>query len=451
MTEKLYQLSLHTAAARQRRGELSAVEYAHALLERCAQRESVVRAFAWLDPKTALEKARAADRHRAAGKACGLLHGIPVGVKDIIDTAAIPTRMGSPLFEHNVPRESATLVHRFEHEGAYVLGKTVTAEFAYFHPGPTTNPWNPAHTPGGSSMGSAAAVAAGMVPVAVGTQTNGSVIRPAAYCGCVGYKPSQGLISRTGVHPFAQTLDQVGVFARSVDDAGLFASVLIGHDPKDHLSRPGAPVHELREIRRPYQSLRLAAVRSPVWRLAESAAQAHFEKTVERLQTAGAGVEEVDLGAHFAAAHEAHRTLMAFGAAHTFGGLQAQHRDRLSAPLNQLIDEGRAIDEPRLHEARELRTRLIGEFAQRAGRFDAVVTPPARGEAPATLASTGDPTFCTLWTLLGVPALTLPAGTGPQGLPLGVQCVGGFMGDAQLLSVAQWCSQALDVGERFPP
>jgi Asp-tRNA(Asn)/Glu-tRNA(Gln) amidotransferase A subunit family amidase len=450
VSTKLHQLSLRTAVSRLRNGELSAVDYARALLGRCARREPVVRAFAWLDSDAVLEKARAADRHRADGKACGVLHGIPVGVKDIVDTAGIPTRMGSPLFEHNVPGESATVVQRFEREGAYTMGKTVTAELAYFYPGPTTNPWNPAHTPGGSSMGSAAAVAAGMVPVALGTQTNGSVIRPAAFCGCVGYKPSQGLVSRAGIFPFAQTLDQVGVFARSIDDAGLFASVLIGHDPKDPLSRPGMSVDELRDIRPLYQPPRLAAVRSPVWRLAEPAAQAHFDDTVARLRTAGAMVDDVDVGADFAAAHEAQRTLMYFGGAHTFAELQSCHRARLSEPLNRLIDEGRTIDESRLREARERRTRLIGEFARLAGRYDAIVTPPARGEAPATLDQTGDPVFCTIWTLLGVPALTFPSGRGPGGLPFGLQCVGGFLEDARLLSVAQWCARELGSLERFP-
>jgi amidase len=210
-------------------------------------------------------------------------------------------------------------------------------------------------------------------------------------------------------------------------------------------------MNELRDIRRPYQPPRLAAVRSPVWRLAEPAAQAHFEETLARLRSAGAVVEDVDLGAHFAAAHEAHRTLMAFGGAHTFADIQARHRDRLSEPLNRLIDEGRAIDESRLHEARELRTRLIGEYARLADRYDAIVTPPARGEAPATLDQTGDPVFCTIWTLLGVPALTFPTGQGPGGLPLGLQCVGGFLEDAKLLSVAQWCARELGSLERFPP
>jgi Asp-tRNA(Asn)/Glu-tRNA(Gln) amidotransferase A subunit family amidase len=446
-----HRLGLGEAAGQMRSGALSAEDYARALLERARRLEPSLRAFAWLNAEAVLEKARHADRARQAGKSLGFLHGVPAGVKDVIDTQGIPTRHGSVLHEGNVPARSATVVSRFEHEGAYVFGKTVTAEFAYFHPGPTRNPWNPAHTPGGSSMGSAAAVAAGLVPAAIGTQTNGSVIRPAAFCGCVGYKPSQGLISRTGVHPFAQTLDQPGVFTRSVEDAGLFASALIGHDPADPLSRPSAPVQEIRRVRALYQTPRLGVVRSPAWRLAEPAAQRHFDECVSRLDAAGAFVEAAELGRDFEAAHEAHRTLMYFGGAHTFADLQARHRAQLSEALNRLIDEGRAIDEHRVREARETRTRLIGEFARLAGRFDALVTPATRGEAPATLDSTGDPVFCTIWTLLGVPALTIPAGQGPHGLPLGLQCVSGFLDDARLLSVAQWCERALDADERFPP
>lgn len=219
--KKLHCLGLCEAAQAVRGGDLGSEDLTRALLERIAANEHTVQAFQWIDPARAMDLARQADRQLRSGKAVGPLHGIPVGIKDIIETQGIPTTMGSPIFADHVPARSAALVRRAEAAGAFVLGKTVTTEFAFYTPGKTRNPWNPAHTPGGSSSGSAAAVAMGFLPGAVGTQTNGSVIRPAAFCGVVGYKPTAGLISLAGVHPFSPSLDQAGVFARSISDAAL--------------------------------------------------------------------------------------------------------------------------------------------------------------------------------------------------------------------------------------
>src|SRR5512143_1880331 len=231
----LHRMGLQDAAQAIRRGSLSSEDLTRALLERIARHEDTVQAFQWIDPARGLDLARQADRRVHSGKTLGPVHGMPVGIKDIVETRGIPTGMGSPIFDGYVPAGSATLIRRMEAAGAFVLGKTVTTEFAYFTPGKTRNPWNPAHTPGGSSSGSAAAVAMGFLPGAVGTQTNGSVIRPAAFCGVVGYKPTAGLIPRTGFHPFSDSLDQVGVFGRSVPDAALLAAVLAGNGDDDPL------------------------------------------------------------------------------------------------------------------------------------------------------------------------------------------------------------------------
>ena len=438
----LERLSLRDVVAQLRTGELTSADYTAALLARTELLEKIIHAFAWLDHAHALDAARAADAQRAAGTKPGRLHGVPIGVKDIFATAGIPTGMGSPAFDGFVPEESAAMVMRAEAEGAFTFGKTVTAELAYFTPGPTRNPWNPAHTPGGSSMGSAAAVAAGMLPLAFGTQTNGSVIRPAAFCGCVGFKPGEGTLATAGIQPFSPTLDQPGLFTRTVEDAALaFAALREGPEALRAEIWPLSPLDT---------PPRLAAVRSPVWSQAEPAAQRSFVATLACLRAAGAEVTETELPAAFEYAHAAHRTIMAFEAARTLSELQSQQREKLSAVLNRFLDEGHAIDAAAHAKALAQRQILRAGFGSFLAGFDAIVTPPTLGEAPATLEHTGDPAFCTIWTLLGVPALTLPVGFGPQGLPLGLQIVGTLQDDAHLLCVARWVEQAVALAPGFP-
>ncbi|GAB4512757.1 MAG: amidase [Sulfuricaulis sp.] len=418
-------------------------------LVQIARLDPKIEAWVWLKSEAALECARAADGHRHAGKQ-GALLGIPVGVKDIIDVQGVPTRMGSSAFEDYLPPMSARVAHRLDDAGALMLGKTVTAELAYYVPGKTRNPWNPAHTPGGSSSGSAAAVAARFVPAAIGTQTNGSVIRPAAFCGVVGYKPSAGLISRSGILKFSHTLDQVGVFTRSVPDAAVVAGALIGHtrDDPDSLS-DFAQVPQNLDPKPMFQPPRLAAVRTPAWSLADADQQENFTQSIAALRKIGAVIETVMLPDAFAQAHDIHRTIMHYEGARAFAHLQQQHREHLSAEINRLIDEGLQIPESAYHAALERRTRLRGELKEFMHRYDAVLTLPARGEAPATLTHTGDPVFCTIWTLCGAPAITLPSGLGAHGLPLGLQVVGGYLQDARLLQVAQWCH--VQLGFRHSP
>jgi Asp-tRNA(Asn)/Glu-tRNA(Gln) amidotransferase A subunit family amidase len=438
----LERLSLCDAVEQLRAGELTSTDYTAALLARTESLEKTLHAFAWLDRAHALSAARAADARRATETKPGRLHGVPIGVKDIFATAGIPTGMGSPAFDGFVPEKSAAMVVRAEAQGAFTFGKTVTAELAYFTPGPTRNPWNPAHTPGGSSMGSAAAVAAGMLPLAFGTQTNGSVIRPAAFCGCVGFKPGEGTLATTGIQPFSPTLDQPGLFARSVEDVALaFAALREGPETSHTEAWPLSPLD---------RPPRLVAVRSPVWSQAEPAARQSFVVTLACLRTAGAEVTETELPAAFENAHAVLRTIMAFEAARTLGALQSQQRAKLSAVLNRFLDEGHAIDAVAHAEALVQRQTLQAAFRPFLAGFDAIMTPPTRGEAPATLEHTGDPVFCTIWTLLGVPALSLPVGFGPQGLPLGLQIVGTLEDDAHLLRVARWVEQVVAFAPGIP-
>lgn len=452
MTE-LFRLGLREAAAGMRDGRFSSEAYTRALLDRIAALEPTVQAFAWIDAEAALARARACDRLPLRADNSDCLHGIPLGVKDIIDTAGIPTECGTPVYRGRVPASSAAVVRKLEQAGGFVLGKTVTAELAFYSPGATRNPWNPAHTPGGSSSGSAAAVAAGFVPAALGTQTNGSVIRPAAFCGVVGFKPSSGLVSRAGVLQFSKTLDHVGVFARCVDDAARLTCCLAGFDPGDAAGVDAPHVLCSPGENLPERTLppRLALVRSPAWFEAEAYQRENLLDTASRFANADAVVEEVALPPVFEEAHRLHRTIMFGEGARALRALQEQHRAQLSEQLNALIDEGLAIPDAEIEQALAQRLRLNGEMRAILSRYDAIITPPAIGEAPATLAHTGDPVFCTLWTLTGLPALTLPSGFGPNGLPLGVQLVGAYLRDDRLMGVAKWCEQVIGLAPLLAP
>ncbi|MGD8478377.1 MAG: amidase, partial [Burkholderiales bacterium] len=342
--------------------------------------------------------------------------------------------MGCRLYVNYVPEETADVVVRMERAGALMLGKTVTTEAAFMVAAKTTNPWNPEHTPGGSSSGSAAAVAAGFVPAAIGTQTNGSVVRPAAFCGIVGYKPSQGMLSARGIMPFSPSLDQPGVFARSVADAALLAWALTARRSSISRDAPmlkGAP--------------RLAAVRSPVWHLAQSEQRAQFEIDIARLRKAGAMIDIIEIPGEFDRAHKVHRTIMLFEAARASRKVREHYREYFSDYLNKALEEGDGIADSDYRDALKMRTQLQHSFAAFIDRgYSAIITPPAPGEAPGRLDVTGDPSFCSIWTLMGTPAITIPTGKGPNGLPLGLQLVGAVDEENYLLSTAAWC-------ERYSP
>jgi len=410
----------------------TAEEYTRALLARIRLHDEEIGVWAWFEPGAALQAARQADLRLREGKAPAPLQGIPVGVKDIYATAGVPTEMGSPAFAGNIPEKSARVVERLQEQGAFVMGKTVTAECAFYSPGKTRNPWNFLHTPGGSSSGSAAAVAAGFVPAAIGTQTNGSVIRPAAFCGIVGFKPTQGFIPIEGALTFSQTLDQPGVFTRGVADAAWLAASLSAGNARI------SPV-----IARRAAAPSLAAVKTPVWEQAEEHARQNFQKTIEKLQAGGARVEACELPESFKFAQETIQTLMAAEAAFNLGELAREHAPLLSATLRDIIAEGSKIGVVAYQKALHQRLLLKDELTQFLSRYDAILTPPATGEAPATLEQTGNPAFCSIWSLCGVPAITIPTGLGPRGLPLGLQIVGAAGNDDLVLSTALWCEERL--------
>lgn len=450
---ELYRLGLREAVAGVRDRRFSSEAYTRAVLDRIAALEPTVQAFAWLDPDAALAHARSCDAAAPRDDGSDCLRGVPLALKDVIDTAGVPTECGTPVYRGRVPRASAAIVRKLEAAGGFLLGKTVTAELAFYSPGVTRNPWNPAHTPGGSSSGSAAAVAAGFVPAALGTQTNGSVIRPAAFCGVVGFKPSSGMISRAGVLLFSPTLDHVGVFARDVDDAARLTCCLAGFDEGDAagVNAPHVlctPAQTLPELASPP---RLAVVRTPVWFEAQPHQRDNLLDMASRFAAADAVVDEVALPPIFADAHQLHHVIMFGEGARSLRRLQERHRAWLSDRLNALIDEGLGISDAQIEDAMAQRLQLNREMRGILGSYDAVITPPATGEAPATLTHTGDPIFCTIWTLTGLPAVTLPSGFGPNGLPLGVQIVGPYMRDDRLMSVAKWCERVIGLGPLIAP
>jgi Asp-tRNA(Asn)/Glu-tRNA(Gln) amidotransferase A subunit family amidase len=412
-------------------GQLTARDSTAALLARSRARDESVRAWIALDEARALALADACDRQRAADKPLGPLHGVAVGVKDIIDTADLPTECGTRVFAGRRPERDAVVVERLRQAGAFVLGKTVTTEFAFLHPGKTRNPRQPEHTPGGSSSGSAAAVAAGFVPAAIGTQTNGSVIRPAAFCGVVGFKPTLDLIPYAGTLHFSETLDTVGVFAVSVADCAYFAAPLA----------EGEAISP--EVARLERAPRLAALPHYPWNVLEPEATAQFETALDALRAAGARVDTIALPEAFAEAKRIQRTIMMYEAARRWHGMQDTHRAELSAVLNEALDEGRAIADDAYRAALAARAALAERAHDLFERHDAIVTPPAPGAAPHTLTATGDPSFCTLWSLIGAPAIAVPSGWSRAGLPFGMQLAADCGADDALLRIAQWCETAL--------
>ena len=432
----LHALSATALAQRLRAGDCTAEAAVQSCLARIAAVEVEVQAWAHLDPGYALAQARDADRRRAEGLPLGALHGVPVGLKDIIDTRDFATENGTVLHAGRRPEVDATLVTRLRAAGAIMLGKTVTTELATYTPGKTRNPYHPAHTPGGSSSGSAAAVAAQMVPLAVGTQTNGSVIRPASYCGVYGFKPTYGLIPRGGVLKQSRALDQIGVFARTMDDIALITGQLIGADPADPDTLPGVGM-SLRDVAT-QSPPRIAFIRTPPWARMDADAQVVFEGLVSRL---AGHVTELALPGPALQAWDWQRIVMETDIAANYAPAWENGRDRLSASLRAQIERGRATVpaayQQALAQIPPVSAALAGIFAD----CDAILTPSTTGTAPRGLASTGDPSFCTLWTYCGMPALTLPLLSGANGLPIGVQLVGPRLGDAGLLRTGRWLAE----------
>jgi Asp-tRNA(Asn)/Glu-tRNA(Gln) amidotransferase A subunit family amidase len=432
MAADLTALTAVKAATEIARGAISAEDYTRACLERIAAVETEVHAFVHLDPEHALAQARALDRSKANGERIGPLHGIPVGIKDIFDTADYPTECGSTILAGRRPNADSTAVRKLREAGAVIIGKTVTTEFAYYHPGTTRNPRDLNRTPGGSSSGSAAAVAAGMVPLAIGSQTNGSMIRPAAFCGVFGVKPSHGLISRAGALTLSHKLDHVGAFARSIEDLALILDVLAGQDAADPDSRPYAsPGFRVSAAEAPPIAPRFALVRTPMWEKADADAREVIEDLAKEL-----GAHEVDLPDQFRDAWSSLRAIMAVDMAHNLGG-HIDEGGEVSKTFRDLIEEGRRVTATQylaaLRDAQRYADGMAGIFEQLA---DAIITPSARGVAPLGIEATGDPVFCSLWTLVGFPSLNLPLLANTDGLPIGVQLVGAPGRDERLLRTA---------------
>jgi Asp-tRNA(Asn)/Glu-tRNA(Gln) amidotransferase A subunit family amidase len=436
----VFQMGAATAAAAISRGELTSEELVQSCLNRIDAVDGEVQAWAHLDHAHALTQARAADKQRQAGRPLGPLHGVPVGVKDIFDTSDMPTEDGSVLRSGRTPGADAAAVALLRASGAVILGKTVTTEFAVYGPGKTRNPHDPARTPGGSSSGSAAAVAAGMVPLALGTQTNGSVIRPASYCGVYGFKPSHGLISRHRVLKLSGLLDHVGMFGRSLEDLALLTEQLAGYDARDLDTHPVAKPRMVAITREaPPMPPRLALIKGPAWDQAEPDVVEGFAEMSSAL---GDQIEEVQLPGNFEDTMEWHRVIMEADLALNLARDYRRGADTMSPRLREMIKRGLQEKAVQYNLAAQQRPLLREFVAELMLDFDAIITPSANGEAPLGLDSTGSPAFATLWSFCGAPAVSVPVLRGANAMPIGVQLVSAWGDDARLLRTARWLAEA---------
>lgn len=424
---KLNHLSAGEAARRIAAGKLSSEELVTAHLDRISQRDGDVQAWVHCNPEAALAQARKVDRNKIQGP----LAGVPVGFKDVIDTVDMPTGYNSPIYRDYTPHIDAACAAMVRRAGGIVLGKTVTTEFASRTPGPTRNPLNLAHTPGGSSSGSAAAVADFMAPLAFGTQTGGSTIRPATYCGIVGYKPSFGTINRAGLKQLAESLDTIGVMARTVEDCALLTYAVSARPLPDFATALA-------------QAPRIGLFRTSRWQDASPAAQGALENAATALAKKGARVSEINLPTEFDRLYEDQMMIMNFEAARALAHERFTHPELLSEYLRNKLEEywnkPRAPYSEAMQRARDCRRMYAAPFAD----VDVLLTLSAPGEAPQGITGTGNSLFNRMWTLLGAPCVTVPAGTGPQGLPLGVQIVGAYDDDERVLRITEWVRQALN-------
>jgi Asp-tRNA(Asn)/Glu-tRNA(Gln) amidotransferase A subunit family amidase len=440
----LSELTAIEAARQIRAGIISSQDLVSACIARIGETDGDIRAWQHFDSDKALAEATARDELRRHGGFLGALHGIPVGVKDIIDTNDMPTELGSPIHRGRAPQANAAVVDKLLEAGAVIMGKTVTTEFAFLQPADTVNPHNPAHSPGGSSSGSAAAVAAGQVPLAIGSQTNGSTIRPASFCGVFGFKPTRGMISRRGVLETSPTLDQVGVFARSLEDAALLSDALSGYDPADCMSflraRPSALTGARDE---PLMEPILVWFELP---FAERLSPASREGLDEVLECLGARVEKLPSPSSFAGVVHHQQVIHEVEMARALQAEVDDHWDLISESLQPALQRGLARSDDEYAEALATMQSMAAFYTEVFNEYDAIVAPSAPGEAPLRETGTGDPIFSTLWTFSGLPALTLPVLVGETGLPVGVQLVGALEGDDKLFRTAAWFLRHLDAG-----
>lgn len=437
-----YMLTIAEAAEQLRTGQLSPVDLVRSCVDRIGQLEPQLQAWVTIDAEGAVSAAQQCAEAIRHGHYRGPLHGIPIGLKDIFFTAGMKTTMGSPIYADFVPDYDATSVQRLKDAGAIVLGKVQTTEFAVLNPSPTHNPWHLEHTPGGSSSGSAAAVAARMCPGALGSQTYGSTIRPAAYCGCVGLKPSYGRVSTYGVYPVAWSMDHVGIFARTVTDAALLLNVLAGDDPHDPACVP-LPVPDYRQALTDPQPPRLGLVREFFLERADEETRQHVEAVAEQLARAGAQVEEVHMPASFAGALEAGFQMLFAEAAASHRQVYAEHKARYSQSMQDVIEKGRHLSAVDYVELRRHQQRFRSDLDAVCQTVDAVLIPSTPAPAPHGLSTTGDPTFNGPASFTGLPSLGIPSGLSSKGLPFGTQLMASVFAEEKLLQVGRWCEQVL--------
>lgn len=427
-------------------GLLTSQELVAACFARIDEVEDTVGAWIHLDKSLALEQARQADEFRGRGLPVGLLHGLPIAIKDIIDTRDYATERGTVLHEGRKPATDATLVSLLKEAGAIILGKTVTTELAVYAPGKTTNPHNSEHTPGGSSSGSAAAVSAAMAPLAVGTQTNGSVIRPASYCGVYAFKPSFARISRQGVLAQSTPLDTVGVFARSLQDLALIADVLMRFDVQDSSMTPVAPpcISKVMASEVPANPI-FAFIRTPAWDQVEQVTKDGFRELIDAAnESIAKTIDIVDLPTQFDDIYEDHRRVMEADLARSFANEYKAGKADLSAILREMIERGQQVSDVEYDASVEKIEGYAESLNEIFESYDAILTPATLGPAPTGLEATGSPVMSTIWTFCGTPAINLPLLQNPEGLPIGVQVVGEKDDDGRLFRSARWLLDLLN-------
>ncbi len=441
-----YALTIATAAERIRTQQLSPVTLVESCLDRLDQLEPQLRAWVTVDREGALAAARQHETEIRNGQYRGALHGIPLGLKDIFFTVGMKTTMGSPIYADYVPDYDATSVRLLKEAGAIILGKVQTTEFAALAPSPTRNPWHLEHTPGGSSSGSAAAVAAQICFGALGSQTYGSTIRPAAYCGCVGLKPTFGRISAYGVYPLSGSLDHVGIFSRSVTDTALLLQVLAGEDANDPMSA-SQPIPDYTAALADPQPPRIGLVREFFLEKADAETQQHIEAVVEQLTQAGAQITEVALPESFKGEPEAHFTMMFVESAYSHSEVYNRYKERYSPQMQDLIEKGRQVSGVEYMETQRHQHTFRNEMDALCRTVDALLTPATPAPAPKGFTTTGDPTFNGPATFSGLPSLALPSGLSQTGLPLGLQLMGAAFAEDKLLAVGEWCADVLAFSE----
>ncbi len=444
-----YELTVTEAASAIASGKLTPSQLVQSCLERIDALDIKIKAWALVDREGALATARQMDDELARGQKRGALHGMPMGIKDIFYTAGLPTEAGSRAWAGFIPDYDATSVARLKEAGAIILGKTHTTEFAFMDPAPTHNPWNTEHTPGGSSSGSGAGVAARMCPAALGSQTLGSVLRPAAYNGIVGFKPQHGRISLYGVVPVSPTLDHVGILARTVRDAAVVFQAIAGHDPRDALSLD-EPVPDCLSSLEEQGPPRLGLVRGFFYDHADEEMRRHTDEIAALLRQAGATIEEAVPPPSFTTIVDNARIIMAVEAAAYHRDHFAKHKDKYRAGIRQMIEKGLATDSVEHERALKVRLQQYSEMEPLLHRADALLTPTITGPAPHGLSATGNPVLQGPWTIMGVPSISLPSGLSQSGLPLAVQLAGPPRAEDRLLRVARWCEKALGVTLRPP-